>query len=141
MCVCVSADMSKQSQSTVKYFLGYLPSGPERNEWVSSCRDGEKREGRREERGETEEGGGSNKDEGVQLADSGQSTRTPTSEWAQEERRWAEEREERSERRGEVEEGTVKLRGGDKQEARGIKEQKDHGRNVSKNVQELGANF
>ena len=41
----------------------------------------------------------------------------------------------------EVEEGRVKLRGGDKQEARGIKAQKDHGRNDSKNVQEWGANF
>ena len=69
------------------------------NGWVAAEMERE-RGGRREERGETEEGGGSNKDEGVQLADSGQSTRTPTSEWAQEERRWAEEREERSERRG-----------------------------------------
>lgn len=40
-----------------------------------------------------------------------------------------------------MEEGTVKLRGGDKQEARGIKAQKDHGRSVWKNVQEWGANF
>ena len=41
---------------------------------------------------EAEEGGRSNEDEGVQLADSGQSTRTPTTEWAQEERSWAERR-------------------------------------------------
>lgn len=78
------------------------------NGWKAAEMDRERKER------EAEEGGGSNKEEGVQLADSGQSTRTPTTEWAQEEKSWAEEREGRL--KGEVEEGTVELWSGDIQE-------------------------
>lgn len=41
VCVCIT-DMSKQTQSSVEYFLGYLPRGLGRDEWVSGRRDGNK---------------------------------------------------------------------------------------------------
>lgn len=50
-----------------------------RRERAREGKTGREREKRGRE-GETEDCGGSNKDEGVQLADSGQSTRTPTTE-------------------------------------------------------------
>lgn len=81
MCVCAwESDIPKHTQSTVKYFLGYLPWGHGRDEWVKSSRDGqrERDRGRGRERERQRKPADQIKDEGAQLADSGQSTRTPT---------------------------------------------------------------
>lgn len=89
----------KHTQSTVKYFLGYLPPRAGQR-WMGELKRWERVLKKRAEK--AEESSGSNKVEGVQLADSGQSTRTPTTEWVQEER----EAELKRERGGEVRGGS-----------------------------------